>query len=187
MNFKYLVLSPFFLATLSCGSMAKPVSYSKKTITTDKQISINFHSGLVKGGSVTGMTTVGGVSVPIQTGEHAELRFNEDDQKRFIDNLKGEISRMGLAKIANDGRNAKVSLLFAQTQHSGNTHKYLLDVVMTISSNGKKDFVKKYFIDSEEGVGFFTKMNTNASDGKTRASQMLIDKLIPDIESYLQN
>ena len=182
--YKSFILTVLLLISTACATALKPVEYSGEPVKSDvvKTTSVELITGVINGEGATSVMSTGGVFVPIQSGSTPKLRFNEEDQKIFLESLKSEISKLDIAKVTNNAKGGvSIQLIFAQTHHSRPTQRYLLDVVMLIKDGKKVKFQKKYMIDSEKGVSFWTKMNTNADQGKKRAAEYLINELIPDI------
>lgn len=171
----------------------KPVSYdSDSNIKSDRTAIVKLHTGIVRGSGGSSVMMVGpSLFVPISTGPYPHLQFNEEDQLIFIESLKNELDRLGILNISKsnqDKPNAEVviSVLFAQTHHNPDHQEYTLDVAMQID-DGQRTFANKYRVISSEGDSIWSKMNTNASEGKSKAAKKLMKKLIPDIESWVKN
>jgi len=172
----------------------KPVTYDREAqVSSNKIASIELQTGIVGGsGSSTLMMVSPGVFIPISTGPIPHLQFNEQDQLVFIESLKSEINRLGIlntakSKSSNEKEEeVKILILFAQTHHNPNHQEYTLDVGLQIEGGGKS-FANKYRVISSDGDSWWTKMNTNASEGKAKAGKKLLLKVIPDIESWVKN
>jgi hypothetical protein len=79
-----------------------------------------------------------------------------------------------------------IQLIFAQTIHNPDGQVYMLDVVMEIVGGGKP-FLKQYRVVSNEGDSFWERMNTSASEGKSKAAAKLMHQLIPDVAAYIED
>lgn len=171
----------------------KPVAYDlEPTVRSEKTATVELQTGIVGGSGGTSVMMVGnGLFVPMSTGPTPHLQFNEEDQITFIKSLGSELNRIGVLNVidsANEPKieeDVKISILFSQTHHNPNFQEYTLDVAMQVEGNGKS-FANKYRVVSSEGDSWWTKMNTNASQGKSKAATKLIKKIIPDIERWVR-
>ncbi len=169
----------------------KPSSYEKSVSVTSNLTARVVHlSGVVGGAGDTSIVPVGnGLFMPISSGPHPHLQFNDEDQRIFLNTFRRELERLRLFKTATDdsklATDVEIRVLFAQTFHNPNHQEYVLDVGMQISS-GDRRFVNRYRIVSNEGDSWWEKMNTNASEGKAKAGKKLMAALIADVEKWLK-
>jgi len=49
-----------------------------------------------------------------------------------------------------------------------------------------KTFAKRYEVLSSEGETVWTKLNTNAAEGKMLAAKKLMIKILPDIQAFVE-
>lgn len=193
-----LVLHPIFgLATLFLAGCVNPVlvkvSYDQPVSRTfDKTGSIQLFTGVVEGASGSTLVYAGpGIFVPVSTGPYPDLHFNLQDQRIFVESLKDELNRLKLLRVSQvseqriEGADVSIELVFVQTTHNPHMQEYFLNVAMQLKSSGKT-FAKRYEILSSEGDSIWTKMNTNAAEGKEKAAKKLMARLIPDIENFLE-
>lgn len=171
----------------------KSVEFTGTTsVKSDMSASIHLNTGVITGSSEDSMVMISpGIFVPISSGPYPHLQFNEKNQKSFTSNLKSELLRLGLfKKIILSSKNdlesdLQIELIFAQTHHNPNYQQYVLDVAMVIV-NGAKKYSSKYRVISDEGDSWWTKMNTNAYEGKEKAARKLMNLLVADINNFIE-
>ena len=182
--------------TLLLGGCATPhiplsqVAFDQAvSVTSEKTAKVWLVHGDVSGSGGSALAPAGSTFIPIPTGPQPHLQFNIEDQGIFVDSFKNELQRLKLFRTALNGDSPEsadigIKLIFARTYHNRGLQEYTLDVVMEIAG-GKKPFLKKYHVISSEDDSWWEKMSTNASEGKTKAGNMLIKQLIPDVEAYV--
>jgi hypothetical protein len=175
----------------ACAAPLKPVSFDEPVaVSSDLRVAVVLISGAVRGASGTSLVPAGNILIPLSTGPNPHLQFNTDDQRTFIASFRAELQRVKLVREAIDvapGASADlgIQLIFAQTMHDPNQHVYVLDVVMEIIG-GREPFMKQYRVISSEGDSMWTKLNTNASEGKSKAATKLMKQLVPDVAAYIE-
>ena len=187
-----LILAITVLAGCATPSIPlKPSSYDKGVTTTSNLTAKVIHlSGVVSGASDMSMVPIGsGMFLPISSGPHPHLQFNDEDQRIFLTAFRQELERLHLVKsaIADPKQTAdiEIKVMFAQTFHNPIHQEYILDVGMQITYSAGKTFTNRYRIISNEGDSWFEKMNTNASEGKAKAGDKLMAALVSDVEKWL--
>lgn len=129
------------------------------------------------------------IAVTVEPGEmlgrHENLWFDVEDQYTVARHLERELERLGIARLAHAGRPDWVwRLAFVRTRHIYDFNEYVLDVELWFGSD--RDAVKRrYHVRSAEGDNIMTKMFTDASEGKRKAADKLLAKMIPDIEAWI--
>ena len=161
----------------------------ESTVTSSKTASILRVSGAIRGGQSTTLIPVGTILVPIASGPNPELQFHNQDQAEFTEVLRTELLRLKVFQSISAGENQdnpdiKITIVFAQTYHMPQMQEYILDVAMNIEG-GKRPLLKQYRVGSHEKSSLWEKLNTNAYEGKVLAVRRLLEKLIPDIQSYI--
>jgi hypothetical protein len=78
----------------------------------------------------------------------------------------------------------KITVVFAQTFHQIHNQEYTLNVAMNIEG-GKRPFLKQYRVNSNEKATTWERLNTNAYEGKALAVRRLLERLVPDIQTYV--
>lgn len=191
-----LFLLSLTLTTLVFSGCANPVlvkvTYDEPvTLVSDKTGSIQFSTGVVEGASGSSLMYVGpNLFVPVSTGPYPHLQFNFQDQRIFVESLKDELNRLKLLRVSQvseqriEGADVSIEIIFVQTTHMPYMQEYFLNVAMQLRA-GHQSSAKRYEILSSEGDSIWTKMNTNAAEGKEKAAKKLMTKLIPDIEKFL--
>jgi hypothetical protein len=182
------------LFAILLGGCATPIPLNtlkyepKTTVTSTKEASVVVVSGAVRGGSGSYLMPVGGIFIPMSTGPIPKLQFNAEDQQAFAESLRIELVRLGVLKSASAdpsaGKDLRIQIIFAQTYHNPSFQEYVLDVVAEMTG-GKEPLLRQYRIVSSEKDSTWEKWNTNAFQGKAKAARLLMEKLVPDIESYV--
>jgi hypothetical protein len=78
----------------------------------------------------------------------------------------------------------KITVDFRRAHHQMTSHEYTLDVEVSIAGGGTP-FVKQYRVNSNEKSSAWERFNTNASEGRAKATQGLLERLVPDIQAYV--
>lgn len=161
------------------------------SIKPKKTATVELQTGMATGSGGSRVMIEGqGFFVPVTTGPVLHLQFNEEDQLKFIELLEAELNSTGLLNVIKSSNalkvapEVKISILFAQTHHNPHYQEYTLDVAMRIEEDGKS-FTNKYHVISSEGDSWWTKMNTSAAQGKSKATTKLIKMIIPDINKWV--
>jgi len=195
-----IVAGGLLLLLSGCVSpVLQPTAYSGiPTIKSEHKIDVYLATGIVDGGLGTQFIPMGnGAFIPMQVGGSPKVRFNTQDQEVFRSSLVQQINGSQIAQARNitDIRNqdqttsdttVNLAIIFLQTYHTPNFHTYYLDVGLELTS-ADKSFAKMYQIDSSSEDKFLEWAFTNASDGKIKAAQMLMDAMIPDIENFVHS
>lgn len=183
-------------ASLVLGGCATPVPFNTvtlggaPTVMSTKTATLEQVSGVVRGGSGTTLVPAGTVFIPISTGPIPRLQFHAQDQAEFLEVLKAELLRLKVFKAVDVGsappssENLRITVIFAQTYHQPGLQEYQLDVVMNIEG-GRKPFLKRYYVNSNEKASLWEQWNTSAFEGKVLAVRRLLEKLVPDIQAYV--
>lgn len=194
---KKIIYACLILSSIALSGCVNPVlvkvPYDKPaTVTSDKKASIQLMTGVVEGASGTTLMYGGpGVYIPISSGPIPELQFNLKDQQVFATSLKDELNRLNILNVLEVSEqkvntdNMVIQLLFAQTSHNPNMQEYYLNVGMQLQY-GSKTFAKRYEVISSEGETVWTKLNTNAAEGKMFAAKKLMLKILPDIQAFVK-
>lgn len=169
------------------------ISYDQAvSVTSTKVAQVSIVSGAVRGSGTSTLVPVGTTFIPIASGPNPKLQFNAQDQQAFGESLRTELVRTGLLRAAKADVSAAspspdlvINILFPQTYHNPYFQEYTLDVVMEILG-GPIPLIKQYQVISSEKDSIWVKMNTNAYEGKAKAAKLLLERLIPDIESYIK-
>jgi hypothetical protein len=190
-----ILINAILLALLLGGCATPHIPLSRVafdqavSVTSEKTAKVWLVPGDVSGSGGLTLVPAGSIALPIPTGPQPHLQFNVEDQRIFVDSFKNELQRLKLFRTALDGDSPEsadigIKLRFTRTYHNRGMQEYTLDVVMEIAG-GKKPFLKQYHVISSEYDSWWEKMNTNASEGKTKAGNILIKQLIPDVEAYV--
>ena len=179
------------LLLAACAAPLKPVSYDRPVaVSSQARVVVALQSGAVRGGTGTTLVPAGTIIIPVTVGSNPQLQFHAEDQRTFVASFRNELERLKVVREAVDVSTATsadfgIQIIFAQTMHNPNGHVYQLDVVMEIVG-GEKPFLKQYRVVSSDGDSYWQRMNTNASEGKSKAATKLIRLLIPDVAAYIE-
>lgn len=140
-----------------CGSFPLlPVEYAAPaSITSQIPFQLHLNTGRVGGYGTSTLVTAGGVFIPVRSGPQPALHFGVRDQEIFSDFLGSELVRLGILKAPVATESAEPLDIYA------------------------------YEVLSSEGDSVWTKMTTNASQGKQKAASKLLARMVPDIESFV--
>ena len=160
------------------------------TVTSQKTAKIDLVTGAVAGSGSTTFVPMGTIVVPMSSGPVPRLQFQTTDQREFVDVLKSELLRLKVFReVMSDPdkplADVTITLTFARTYHQIQNHEYTLDVVMNIAG-GRQPLLRQYRVNSNESASLWERINTNAYEGKAKAVRKLLEKLVPDIRSYVE-
>jgi len=178
-----------FLA--ACTTTPEPVVFDQPVaVKSELRAAVALVSGPVRGAKGTAAIPPGSILVPLAIGPTPNTQFNVGDQRAFIVTFRRELERLGLVAQAHDVAEVTradlgIQLIFAQTQYNAEAHTYVLDVAMEIVG-GAKPLLKQYRVISSEGDSTWTRLNTDATEGKAKAAARLLKLLIPDVAAYIQ-
>jgi len=150
--------------------------------TSGKSASIQLTTGVVEADP--------GPAYSIRARPNPSFHFNRQDQRIFVESLKDELNRLKLLRVGQiserqvDGADVSIEVVFQRTTYFPVAQRYILDVAVRLKS-GERGFARRYLVYSAEGESFWTKMNTDAADGKELAAKKLMARLIPDIEKFV--
>lgn len=186
-----LVLVSAVLAGCATPIPLNSLKYEQETsIKSSNEATVVVISGAVRGATGSYLVPAGGIFIPVSTGPNPALQFNNVDQNAFGESLRAELVRLGIVKSASadsaGDKDLKIQVVFAQTYHNPNFQRYTLDVVAEMTG-GKEPALRQYRVISSEKDSTWEKWNTNAYEGKAKAARLLMEKLIPDIESYISS
>ena len=181
----------FLALTLILGGCTAPltkVTYeSPVNVSQMFPVKVELNSGKVTGYSTSSMVYAGGIFVPVSGGPAPKLHFHVEDQRVFINSLKSELIRYKIAeKIVESDDESTLSLVvnFVQTEHFPYHQEYKITATLHMELGARKAD-KVYYILSSEGDGFWEKMNTNASEGKIKAAQKLMNNIMVDVQEFI--
>ena len=185
----------FSVALVGCVTLPTPtpltnIAYSGTvTASSSKSVEVVILTGQISGSSSSTLIPTGKTFASISLGTYPDLQFTARDQREFGVSLSHELVRLGLFKVALDPlterrADVRINVLFALTDHSSGFQQYSLLVAMEIT-DGVAPVVKEYRIVSNEKDSLWEKMNTNAFQGKAKAVKLLLERVIPDIETFI--
>jgi hypothetical protein len=190
---RFLLVIGVIVSLTGCGSAELVAVPYEGPIgrTSDKTASIELASVPVETTDISEFEDTN-LFVPIATSGSPEIQFNIKDQRIFVESLKQELNRLKLLRVNRiseqrvEGTDISIQMRFMQTAHISRMHEYYLKVGMKLKS-GERSLVKRYEILSSEGDSIWTKMRTDAAQGKEEAARKLMVKIIPDIEQFVGN
>lgn len=101
--------------------------------------------------------------------------------------MRKELVRLGVVKLATADANEKTDMVAMVTIDRAllkvDFVEYTLDMTMVITG-GKQPFRQHYHIVSSEKDSLWTKMNTNGAEAREKLAQLMLERLIPNIEAY---
>jgi hypothetical protein len=157
------------------------------TVKSSKEARVTISSSNVGGSSGTRIVPVAGTFVAAPT-RSASLPFNEKDQQEFLKSLRTELVRLGIVRATTVDPSAAVELAInvhiARATFSVDAVEYTLDVVLNMSG-GERPVQKQYHIVSTEKDSIWEKWNTNGAEARLKTAKLLLEKLVPDIETYV--
>lgn len=188
-----LLLCSLILSACATPVVVAPVQYGGAvSASSSMSVSIRLNAGIAHTSPTKNAApATRGVFVPVASGPYPALRFNEHDQRLFLENLQDELVRLGMfrtvSRVPAEGRHpdVRIELLFAQTHHDARRQQYILDVIMLIGSNGNKLAAKYRVVSEQPAPRSFLRRNA-AFRGKQEAAQRLMNFLIPDIEAFVR-
>ncbi len=184
-----------FVAVVALAGCAAPMPFNtvslggEPTVTSKKDATLTLVTGAVGTENGSLLIPAGNVLVPISTGPTPKLQFNAQDQTEFMSVLRSELLRLKVFPTVEVGatptrENFKITVFFTHTRHHSASQEYMLDVVMDIEG-GKIPFKKQYQAYSHEKASWWDHGFTNAYEGKVLAVRRLLEKLVPDIQAYV--
>ncbi len=188
----------FSLLVSGCSSPGlKPVTFSPEPVVrSNKSASIKFQTVHIdhEQDSISAWVVINpNIVIPVYSLSRPEHLFTVEDQRIFVESLSSELNRLGILKISSlnnldsEHTDISISIFFEKTYYSPRLGEYLLDVVMLITDQDTdKNFFYKYHISSPEGDSFLEKMKATVPREKLKAAQKLMNRVIPDIESWLK-
>jgi hypothetical protein len=129
--------------------------------------------------------------LPGSTRASSSLNFNAMDQVMFVSEFCRELARLGVVKsctttnINREEEDVLVRVLFAGTSRASRGNKYTLDVIMQLMERDRA-VRREYRVTSSEGDSLLEKLGTDAAEGKQKAAQKLMNRLIGGVESFLR-
>lgn len=134
----------------------------------------------------------GGVKYSNTGFNSTDFGFDVLDERIFAESLASELTRRGLVSIdkvsdqIDRNKYLSVQLVFTKKVFE---HRFgpdfKLEAALQLRSPNR-EMRKIYKASSYEDDSFWDRMNSNGQDGKILAAKNLIDKIIPDIETFLQ-
>jgi len=184
-----------FVAIVALSGCAAPMPFNtvslggEPTVTSKRDAMLSLVTGAVETENGSLLIPVGNVLLPVATGPNPKFQFNAQDQTEFISVLCSELLRLKVFPTVGFGaaptrETYKITVFFTNTRHHTPSQEYTLDVVMDIEG-GKTPFKKQYQAYSHEKAAWWDHGFTNAHEGKLLAVRRLLEKLVPDIQAYV--
>jgi hypothetical protein len=156
------------------------------SVRTDKTARIVMTSSGVGDSNSTYLMPAGGTFIAM-TRNSGQSPFNVKDQQEFSQSLRKELVRLGVVKMATTDANEQTDMVATvnidRAVLKSDFVEYTLDITMSITG-GKDPFRQHYHIVSSEKDSLWTKMNTNGAEAREKLAQLMLERLIPDIEAY---
>lgn len=131
----------------------------------------------------------GGVWIPLSGNVKEKFLFSAADQQQLADILHAELVRLGVfADGGEEGRDTvAIDVVFKSGTYEHMTNEYSLTLEMVLQDAHKRRFARTYLVNSNEKSSAWKKLNTSVWQGKMQLVQIALDKLIPDIQAFLQS
>jgi hypothetical protein len=172
-----------------------PVAYTGSVVAASNLAAeLQVYSGAISAIESKTTVAVGGAFVPV-TAKHVEkFDFTKNDEESFSSSLRSELVRTHLfadvkslpidspqsATGTNTGT-VLIDLRFVSTERQYAT--YTLNVDMHVA--GSTELTRSYRVVSSEGDTTWQDMNTNNIDGKRKAANKLLGKIMSDLDAWL--
>jgi hypothetical protein len=173
---------------------ASPVSLEKlkyaspASVKSNKTVLITVEFGQIGGEGGSSLVPVGGVPISMRYKAVPELWFKEADQTACVQALRQELVRIGVVGLATENKavsaDLHVNLNFVKTSHNLERQSYALDVDMGINGGGKT-ISKLFKVTSEDKRSTWNFDMSTAYENKAKACSYLIEKLVPEIETFI--
>jgi hypothetical protein len=177
------------LALLSACAAPIPIdnlSYKGvSTVKTDKTARIVVTSNGAGSSRSTYLMPVAGTYIAMDV--KGKEPFGAKDQQEFLQSLRKELVRLGVVKSATSDENATADMAATiridRVHLNGDFQEYKLDITM-ILNGGNSSFQKQYHITSSEKDSVWEKWNTNGAEAREKLAHLMLERLIPDLETY---
>lgn len=131
----------------------------------------------------------GDVWIPLSGKVKEKFLFAAADQQELADILRAELVRLGVFEDGvEEGQNTVgIDLVFKSGTYEHMVNEYSLTFEMTVQDVHKRRLARTYVVNSNERSSGWKKLNTSVWQGKMQLVQITLDKLIPDIQTFLQS
>lgn len=131
----------------------------------------------------------GGVWIPLSGNVKEKFLFAAADQQELADILHAELVRLGVSgdSVEEGQDTVAIDLVFKSGTYEHVTNEYGLTIEMVLQDAHKRRFARTYVVNSNEKSSGWKKLNTSVWQGKMQLVQIALDKLIPDIQTFLQS
>lgn len=186
-----LAIATMAAITLSACTIARiPIDnlnyQGTSTVKSAKTANVVVRSSGMGSRQSTTMMPAGAIQIPITRQSGGEA-FNPQDQQEFETSLKKELVRLGIfSSTSADASAANIGVLVNIDYSTFKTDyvEYTLKVTVTLTG-GKVPEQKQYSVSSADGDSLWQKMETNGAQARLKLAQKTLDKMVPDIESYV--
>lgn len=131
----------------------------------------------------------GGAWIPLSGKVKQKFLFAAADQQELADILRAELVRLGIFQGTGEhGQGAvAIELVFKSGTYEHATNEYSLTLDMAVQDADKRRFVRTYVVNSNEKSSGWKKLNTSVWQGKMQLVQITLERLIPDIQTFVQS
>ncbi len=130
-----------------------------------------------------------GIWIPLSGKVKEKFLFSAADQQELADILRAELIRLGIFQEGGEQGQGGIAidLVFKSGTYENITNEYSLTLEMAVQDARERRFAKAYVVNSNEKSTGWKKLNTSVWQGKMQLVQITLDRLIPDIETFLQS
>lgn len=138
--------------------------------------------------TLSSMAFAGGIYVPVSRKVKEDFFFTPIDQQELASILRAELVRLAIFEGSSEAADGSVaiSLDFKEGTYLNSINEYTSTIEMTVLDSSNRKFGKTYLINSNEKSTGWKKLNTSVWQGKMQLAQITLDKLIPDIQNFLE-
>ena len=190
------ILALALAAGLSCSAQAAkkiPLTDAQYTgaVTVESKASVSLTAStfVPEPQNWSTLANGGGVWIPLSGKVKEEFLFSAADQQELANILRAELIRIGVfgASVEEDQDAVAIDLVFKSGTYERMTNEYSLTLEMVVQDSNKRRFAQTYVVNSNEKSSGWKKYNTSVWQGKMQLVQISLDKLIPDIQTFLQS
>lgn len=183
-----------FVLNLLSGCAIAPIPFDNLTYREKSVVRSNLSAtveieGTGIGGSLSSyLMPVGGAFIAMPNRSDRSV-FVPSDQAQFLKSLQKELVRLGIFRSADVPpaieSDVKVKVVIDRAFLKGDVVEYILDMTMFLSGKTATSFRRSYRVVSTEKDSLWEKLNTNGAEAKVKLAHLMLERLIPDIESFV--
>lgn len=126
--------------------------------------------------------------------QNSYIRFGFDaiDERVFAESLATALTGNGVVKVesisdqANTKKYLSLQLVFLKSEWDNRFgQNFKLEAAIQLRASGR-ELRKIYKVSTYDNNSFWDRFSDNAQEGKTRAAENLMNRIVPDVETFLQ-